>query len=188
MNLQAARLQFLAQEISEQQTAGAVAVVVGDEERVAGIVVVVVLIPPFVLPGLQQIVRHGVMMDRRERGPPRAVSRNRPCDQASGRRLVGDQKHRAGKTGIDQRLFGLLRERKIEGVFRYSTRAHGAGHVQGVTDIDRRRGTFRGGSWWPPVPEGAGFCSGFGAAPNLLRVQAPVSARLRVSDTGRIAP
>ena len=134
--LQAARLQLLAQKFAEQQAAGAVGIIVGDEKRIAGIVVVVMLLLALVLPGLQQIVRHRIVVDGDEQIGMHGIGAHRPLEQAAPRRLGGDQQNGLVETGIDERLLDLLGKLKVEGIFRNSARAHGAGHIDGVADVD----------------------------------------------------
>ena len=53
-----------------------------------------------------------------------------------GRRLGGDEQNGLVEAGIVKRLLDVLRELEIEGVFGNAARAHGAGHGDGVADID----------------------------------------------------
>ena len=55
--------------------------------------------------------------------------------RANSRRR-GDQQHGLLEAGIDQGLLDLARELEVEGIFRDASRAHCAGYIDGVADID----------------------------------------------------
>ncbi len=90
-----------------------------------------------VLPGLQQIVRHRIVVDGDKQIGMHGIGARRPLEQAAPRRRRGDQERSLAETGVDERLLDLLGKLKIEGVFRNSPRAHGAGHIDGMADVDR---------------------------------------------------
>ena len=62
----------------------------------------------------------------------RAARSNRPRQGA----VAVMSSDRLAEAGVGERLFDLLRKLKIEGVFGNPARAHRAGHIDGVADID----------------------------------------------------
>ena len=134
--LQAARLQRFSQEFSEQQAAGAVGIVIRDEEGIARIVVVVLLVLALVLPGVDEIVGHRIVMNRNKQVGRKAIGDHRPLEQPDRWRFGSDEQNGLVEAGIDQRLFDLLCQLQIEGIFRHAAGTQRAWHVEGVADID----------------------------------------------------
>src|SRR4029077_6498098 len=97
--LQAARLQRFAQKSSEQQAAGAVGIVVRHEQGIARIIVVVLLVLALVLPGVNEIVGHRIVMNRNKQIGRQAIGDVRPLEQPDRRRLGGDEQNGLVETG-----------------------------------------------------------------------------------------
>ena len=76
------------------------------------------------------------MVDRNEKIRMHAVGAGGALEQASPRRGRGDQQHGLRKAGIVQGLIDLASELEVEGIFRDAARAHCAGYIDSVTDID----------------------------------------------------
>ena len=83
-----------------------------------------------------QIVGHGIVVDRDEEIRVHAVGAPGALHQALPGRRRGDQQHGLLEAGIDQGLLDLARELEVEGIFRDASRAHCAGYIDGVADID----------------------------------------------------
>src|ERR1700730_7558001 len=115
--MQAALLQFRAEQVAEGETAGAIGIVVGNKERVAAEAIAVVVLLSLVLPGLDQMIRHRVVMDRNEQIGAGAVGVVGALDQAVPRRRRGDQPHGPVEAGLDERLLDRVGELEIEAVF-----------------------------------------------------------------------
>ena len=94
------------------------------------------LVLALVLPGLHEIVGHRIVMDRNKQIGRQAIGDDRPLEQPDRRRLVGDEQHGLVEAGTDQRLFDLLRQLQVEGIFRHAAGTERARHIEGVADID----------------------------------------------------
>jgi hypothetical protein len=81
--VQAAFLQFIAEEAAEREASRTIGVVVGDENRVTAEAVAIVICLSFVLPLLDQVIGHRIVMDGDEKialcrvGAPRALEQPR---------------------------------------------------------------------------------------------------------------
>ena len=146
--LQAARLQRFAQKPAELQAAGAIGIVVRNEHGVALEPVAELVLLFLVLPGLEQIIRHRIVMDGDKQVGVHLVGQRRPLDQALGWSRGGDEPDSPVEAGGDERLLDRVGKLKIEGVFDNAARAYGARHLDGVAYIDdgakRRMLTGRG--------------------------------------------
>ena len=65
-----------------------------------------------------------------------AVGAPSALHQAQPGRRRGDQQHGLLEAGIDQGLLDLACELEVEGIFWDASRAHCAGYIGGVADID----------------------------------------------------
>ena len=81
--MQAARLQIFAQELAEGEAARAIGVVVGDEKSVAGEPIAEMIFLSLVLPGLEQMIRHRIVMDGNEQIGVHVVGALRSLDQTA---------------------------------------------------------------------------------------------------------
>ena len=133
---QPSRLQLFTQKPAEHQAAGPVGVRIRDENRIAGEAVVEVMLLPVVLPRLQQIVGHRIVVDGNEKIRRHPVGAERPLEQAERRPFARDQESGLVEARIDKRLVQVLAQLQIERVFGNATRAHRARHLHGVADID----------------------------------------------------
>ena len=61
---------------------------------------------------------------------------HRPLEQPDRWRFGSDEQNGLVEAGIDQRLFDLLRQLQVEGVFRHAAGTQRARHIEGVADID----------------------------------------------------
>ena len=111
---QAPRLQRLAENVAERQAAGAVGIVIGNKQRVARIAVIIMIILPLIIPGLQQIVRHGIVVDGEEQIGMHLVGAHRAFEQPERRRRARDQKLRLVEARFHERLFDALAEPQIK--------------------------------------------------------------------------
>jgi hypothetical protein len=133
---QAVRLQFLAEEPAETETAVAVAIILRDEDGITLEPVAEMALVARVFPRLQEIVRHRIVVDGQKEIGAHRVGPKRALDKTPRRRRGGDQDDGLVETGIDERPLDVIGELQIERVFRDTACADGAGHLEGVADID----------------------------------------------------
>jgi len=83
-----------------------------------------------------QSVGHGIVVDGDEEIRVHAIGAHGALHQALPGRGRGDQQHGLLETRIDQGLLDLACKLEVEGVFRDTPRAHCAGHIGRVADIN----------------------------------------------------
>ena len=100
--LQFAFSQLIAEQSGKQQTAGTVAVVVGDENGMAMEAVAEGVLLALELPFFQKPVGHGIVMDRQEEISFESIGALDALRQCLPRRTFGDQEYAASEPGGKQ--------------------------------------------------------------------------------------